>query len=156
IFPNITRTLFSIINKLIIPVFAKKESVENAWLWFRKYFIYLCLLFIGIGVIGFISIEFFTKLFFTEKYIESAVYAKWLWLILSLAVPMLFLSSMLTYQKKTRYLYLFSNLNVLVKFGGFILFIPRNGLWGIVYSNFAGLLIASLFTISSLIYYKRR
>lgn len=57
-------------------------------------------LFFGfIGIVGFLFIDDLIILIFTEKYIESTIYAKWLWLITALFRPVLYISSILKAQK---------------------------------------------------------
>ena len=154
IFPDMIKMIFSIINKLLIPKFAKKNSIMDVWLWFRTYYYGLIVLFIILGLTGFLSISYLVNIFFGDKYAESVIYSKWLWLIISLAVPPSFLSNILLYHKKTKFIYLKENINVFIKFGGYLLLIPKYGLWGIVYTYCASMVFSSLFMVLSFIYYK--
>jgi O-antigen/teichoic acid export membrane protein len=155
VFPDMIKMLFSIFNKLLIPKFAKNNRVIDVWLWFRKYYYGLIILFIILGITGFLSISYLVNIFFGDKYAESVIYSKWLWLIISLAVPPSLLSNILTYHKKTKYVYLKENINVFIKFGGYLLLIPKYGLFGIVYTYSANLVFSSLFIVLSFIYYKK-
>jgi O-antigen/teichoic acid export membrane protein len=144
IFPNLLKVFVDVSNKLFIPRFSKFDTIIEVWNWFKQYFIYIIGFYVICGVVGFYSLEYIIEFFFSEKYSESSLYGKWMFLSMALAIPAAYLSQIMIYQKKTKYVYVFTKVNVIVKMLGFTTLLPVFGLWGMVYTLWINMLINNL------------
>lgn len=143
------KILYTSINKIIAPTILKARNIKEAWFYLRKKLFFIWLFFSLVGIIGFLFIEDLIVLIFTEKYIESTIYAKWLWLITSLFRPVLYISSILKAQKKLKFAYYIESINSFMKIGLFLILLPIMGLWGVVYA----VLITNVVALIFILYY---
>jgi O-antigen/teichoic acid export membrane protein len=143
------KILYATINKLISPSILKAKDITMAWQYIKYKMILIWIGFILIGIIGFIFVDDIIVLIFTDKYEQSAMYAKWLWLIVSISRPILYLSSILKAQKKLKFAYYLESINSIGKLVLLIVLLPFYHLWGMVYAtlivNFTALVYISVY-----------
>ena len=139
--PGILRMVFDTSCKLIIPKIVKFDSVLDAWTWFKFFFWKIVIIYLIVGIFGFLIMELLILVVFGSVYSESSLYSSWLFLFTALALPFSYISQILIYQKKTDFIYMFTNTNIIVKLGGFIILIPIYELWGVVITFFVNYII---------------
>ncbi|MFZ0548055.1 MAG: hypothetical protein WAM60_21600, partial [Candidatus Promineifilaceae bacterium] len=91
IFPKQLNKIFDIFDQFISSKIYKAPDVVIAWKYFKPKFFLLLILFVVIGLVGFIALPILVPLVFSERYIEAVVYSKWLWLAYSLSLPAMYL-----------------------------------------------------------------
>jgi len=144
IFPNLLKVFFDVSNKLFIPRFSKFNTIIEVWCWFKKFFVYIIIFYILCGIVGFFLLDYIIVFFFSEEYADAAIYSRWIFLSMALAIPASYLSQIMIYQKKTKYVYMFAKINVFVKMTGFITLLPIFGLWGMVYTFWINMIINNI------------
>ncbi len=149
LFPSYVKTLYSIISRLITPAISSANSIKEAWKYLKPKLLKISILFFIIGVAGFFTIEYLIHILYTDKYSESAVYAKWLWLFITLGTPVTYLADILRAQKRLKFEYISYFVVPIIKILGFIILLPRFDLWGMVYA----IAITNIFTIFYYIFY---
>lgn len=149
LFPSYIKTLYNIISRLITPSISSAKNVKEAWDYLKPKLVKISILFFLIGLIGFFIIEYLMHILYTDKYIESGIYAKWLWLFIVLSVPVTYLADILRAQKRLKFEYLSYFLIPMIKITGFILLLPKFNLWGMVYA----IAITNIFTMVYYILY---
>ena len=142
--PNLLKVFFDVSNKLFIPRFSKFNTIVEVWSWIKKFYIFIIVFYILCGVVGFFLLDYIIVFFFSEKYADAAIYSKWIFLSMALAIAASYLSQIMIYQKKTKYVYMFVKINVLVKMTGFITLLPIFGLWGMVYTFWINMIINNI------------
>lgn len=149
LFPSYVKTLYSIISRLITPAISSANSIKEAWKYLKPKLLKISILFFIIGIVGFFTIEYLIHILYTDKYSESAVYAKWLWLFITLGTPVTYLADILRAQKRLKFEYISYFVVPIIKILGFIILLPRFDLWGMVYA----IAITNIFTIFYYILY---
>lgn len=149
LFPSYIKTLYNIISRLITPSISSAKNVKEAWDYLKPKLVKISILFFLIGLIGFFIIEYLMHILYTDKYIESGIYAKWLWLFIVLSVPVTYLADILRAQKRLKFEYLSYFLIPMIKITSFILLLPKFNLWGMVYA----IAITNIFTMVYYILY---
>ena len=149
LFPSYVKTLYSIISRIITPSISSANSIKEAWKYLKPKLLKISILFFIIGIVGFFTIEYLIHILYTDKYSESAVYAKWLWLFITLGTPVTYLADILRAQKRLKFEYISYFVVPIIKILGFIILLPRFDLWGMVYA----IAITNIFTIFYYIFY---
>lgn len=149
LFPSYIKTLYNIISRLITPSISSAKNVKEAWDYLKPKLVKISILFFLIGLIGFFIIEYLMHILYTDKYIESGIYAKWLWLFIVLSIPVTYLADILRAQKRLKFEYLSYFLIPMIKITSFILLLPKFNLWGMVYA----IAITNIFTMVYYILY---
>ncbi len=149
LFPSYVKTLYSIISRIITPSISSANSIKEAWKYLKPKLLKISILFFIIGVAGFFTIEYLIHILYTDKYSESAIYAKWLWLFITLGTPVTYLADILRAQKRLKFEYISYFVVPIIKILGFIILLPRFDLWGMVYA----IAITNIFTIFYYIFY---
>jgi O-antigen/teichoic acid export membrane protein len=153
IFPGLIRTVIGISNKILIPRFSEKNTVNEVVQWFFYKFIIMYIGFILLGLLGFIFIEDVVNFIFTDEYHLVSVYAKWMFLIGACTYPLSYFSNILIYQNKIIYVYILSFSTVFSKVVPFLFLVPEYGLWGVVYANIINMVFVAIIIIVSTYYY---
>ncbi|MCG3689201.1 lipopolysaccharide biosynthesis protein [Aliarcobacter butzleri] len=149
LFSSYVKTLYSIISRIITPSISSANSIKEAWKYLKPKLLKISILFFIIGIVGFFTIEYLIHILYTDKYSESAVYAKWLWLFITLGTPVTYLADILRAQKRLKFEYISYFVVPIIKILGFIILLPRFDLWGMVYA----IAITNVFTIFYYILY---
>lgn len=149
LFPSYVKTLYSIISRIITPSISSANSIKEAWKYLKPKLLKISILFFIIGIVGFFTIEYLIHILYTDKYSESAVYAKWLWLFITLGTPVTYLADILRAQKRLKFEYISYFVVPIIKILGFIILLPRFDLWGMV----CAIAITNIFTIFYYILY---
>lgn len=152
LFPSYAKVLYSIINRLLTPKISSSNSIQEAWIYLKPKLMIISFLFLFIGIVGFFTIEHIINILYTEKYSESAIYAKWLWLTLVLAVPATFLANILRAQQILKFSYYFESFNSIGRILFFLTLIPIYKLWGTIYSIIIMNILSNIFFIGYFIY----
>ena len=147
LFPSYVKTLYSIISRIITPSISSANSIKEAWKYLKPKLLRISILFFIIGIVGFFTIEYLIHLLYTDKYSESAIYAKWLWIFIVLAVPATYLADILRVQQKLSFSYYFEAFNSLGKVSLLLVLLPIYQLWGAVYGVFIMNILSTLFFV---------
>jgi O-antigen/teichoic acid export membrane protein len=145
--PNQVKILYSIIDRLVSPKISSAKSIEEAWHYMRPKMKPIIALFFVVGIVGFFTIGYIIDFIFTEKYQESTLYAKWLWLVVSFSVPATYMANILRSQQRVKFSYYFEAFNSIGKVGLFLLLVPIYQLWGMVYGMALMSILSTLFFI---------
>ncbi len=129
------KILYIAINKLMATSILRAKSIKEAWDYIKFRLIFIWLLFAVVGFLGFFYIGDIITIIFTNKYNQSIIYAKWLWLIFALFRPIFYLNHILQTQKKIKISYVIESINSVGKLLLFVLLLPLLHLWGIVYAT---------------------
>jgi O-antigen/teichoic acid export membrane protein len=152
VFPKQIKSLYGIFGQLFAPRIYKATSVTEAWEYLKDKFVILVGLFVLMGVAGFVAIPIFVPLLFSERYVNAVPYAVWLWLVMALTGPMVYLGNILTAQQKLRYVYGHSIVYYLLLFVLYLLLV-KHGLMGIVSARIILYLISAIIRVASFFYY---
>jgi len=106
VLPGLLKTIFGIIGQVVAPKIYATDSPRELWAIFKSKFYWLTFVFVILGVAGFLAIPIVTPLLFTERYVASADYAKWLWLTISCVGSFTYLGSALLATRREIYLYI--------------------------------------------------
>ena len=155
VFPNQIKTFYSIFNQMLTPQVSAAKDVKRAWEYLKPKFPLLVGIFSIMGVAGFVLIPILIPLLFSHRYADAAPCAKWLWLSRCMVFPTMYLGSVLTAQKKTKFMYLSEIMNPVILVVLFMILV-RYGLWGIVASRIISNILSALFCIFFFLYYLRR
>ena len=153
IFPNQVKVLYSIFNQMILPHITKANSVSEAWNYLKKKFLLLYVIFALNGVAGFFLFPIIIPLLFSEKYVASVPYAKWLWLTLGLTAPCTYFSNILTAQKKKIFMYSAFTGYPIILFVMMLFLAPIYGIYGVIVAKISVTIILAIFQILSLVIY---
>ncbi len=144
-FSLLAKTLFDVTNKLLIPIIAGAEDINEAWLLIKgKVWIFSCF-FIFSGVFGFLTLDSIIPIIFSSKYIAAAGYASWFWLLTCLAIPSSYILTIIRYHGYKKLLFWDALLNVASKFIPMVIFIPIYHIWGCVIGYAISFLMLSIF-----------
>lgn len=83
VLPDLIRGGLAIINQLFAPKVNAGQQLTVFWLNYKKTFLVLTIGLVVIGLVGFFLLPVVVPLLFSEKYIASAHYSKWLWLVMA-------------------------------------------------------------------------
>jgi O-antigen/teichoic acid export membrane protein len=83
VLPDLIKSLLAIINQLFAPKVNAGQDLTIFWINYKSTFLALTIGLAVIGVVGFSLLPIFVPFFFSEKYIASAQYSKWLWLVMA-------------------------------------------------------------------------
>lgn len=108
IFPDQLKSVYAVFNPVLVPKTYSADSVFEAWQNIKRQVYILFFLFIVLGIAGFILLPVIVPMLFSERYVSSVQYAKWLWLTVSFSTPTTFLANVLRAQKKVKFVYIFS------------------------------------------------
>jgi len=147
LFPSYVKSLYIIISRLITPSISSANSIKDAWIYLKPKLFKICIFFIIIGVIGFFSIDYLIYILYTDKYIESSIYAKWMWISIALAVPLTYLADILRVQKRLKFSYYFEAFNSIGRIILLLTLVPIYQLWGVVYMIFIMNILSSLYVV---------
>ncbi|RXK00097.1 hypothetical protein CRU98_02795 [Arcobacter sp. CECT 8986] len=145
-FPSFIKSLYLITNRLLSPKFTSSNSISESWKYFKSKFLLIVVFFTTIGLVGFFILDYLIVLLYTDKYLESTLYAKWIFLFTALSVPCSFLGNILRTQKILKFSYYYESFNSFGKLFLILVLIQEYGLWGIVYA-------ISLMNILSIIFF---
>lgn len=149
LFPSYVKILYSIVKRLITPGISSANTIKEAWVYLKPKLLKISVLFLIIAIIGFFTIEYLIQLLYTDKYNESAIYAKWLWIFIVFGVPVSYLADILRAQKRLKFEYISYFIVPFIKISSFFILLPKFGLWGMVYA----IGITNLFTILYYLFY---
>jgi len=155
IFPNQLKALFSIFNQIFIPKLTSANNINEAWMYLKPKLLLLIILFVLIGIIGFVLFPIIIPFLFSEKYIDAIPYSKTLWLFFSMTAPLTYFSTALRAQQKTVFVYSISILHPLLLFILYYQLISY-GVWGIVNAKIIMYFIVSLLYASFFFIYLKR
>jgi len=135
IFPGQLKSLFLIFNQLFLPKIRAASDLKEAWLYIKPKLLPLNALFILLGISGFYLLPILIPLLFSEKYIPSIEYTKWLWLNYCLTNAAAFLSSILVAQQEINYVYFYNVSSPLTTFIFYFFLISKYGVSGVIISK---------------------
>jgi len=143
VLPNQVKVFFTAFEQVFLPKVTEAASVAAAWAYMRPRMFRLWLAYTLLGIAGFVLLPIFIPIFFSERYVEAAPYARWLWLSLCLSSPFTFLASILNSQRDKRFLYIKNLASPAITLLMFALLIPRWGVAGAVVARITthGLLV---------------
>lgn len=156
VLPNQAKVLFSAFEQVFLPRVTAAASVTEAWAYSRPRLVRLWLIYVALGVVGFVLLPVVIPLFFSEKYVAAAPYAKWLWLSLCSVSPATFLASILNAQRDRRFLYLKNLAGPALTLGLFFLLIPRYGIVGAIAARIANHVFLAILNASYFVHVLRR
>ena len=105
IFPELTKSIWAVINQLIAPYAFGSKSLSVFWKKFRSIILATSFLWFLLGIAGFILLPTLIPIFFTNTYSDSIPYAQALWLGYCWCAPGAFFSNSLLSTKKPIFAY---------------------------------------------------
>lgn len=105
VLPDLIKAFLNIVNQLFAPKINNGQPLAIFWATTRSSFLILTVGLVTIGVFGFLFLPMVLPFIFSEKYIESAQYSKWLWLIMACVGSLGLLGNALIATRKLVYTY---------------------------------------------------
>lgn len=105
VLPDLIKSLLSIIGQLFAPKVNAGQPLSVFWANYKEIFLILTVGLVAVGVIGFFLLPLVVPLLFSEKYIASAQYSKWLWIVMSCIGPFGILGNALISTRKIVFTY---------------------------------------------------
>ncbi len=105
VFPELVKSVFAIVNQYFAPRLNIGNSISVTWANVRRKFTAVSLFFVFIAAVGWVCIPILFPYLFSEKYADSAVYAKWLWLFSALSGVSTLLGVTLIATKRPMFIY---------------------------------------------------
>ena len=141
IFPELTKSIWSIINQLLAPHAFVNRPLSDFWTKFRAIIITLSIFWILLGLFGYYSLPFLIPLLFTDTYADASSYAQILWLGYCWVAPGAFFSNSILSRKQPIYAY--------VQQAGYP-FLTLALYLAFIHMGIFGLVLARLLAVSSL------
>ena len=105
VLPELLKALLTIINQLFAPKVNDGRPLAIFWQTHSNNFLIITIGLIVIGVVGFFLIPIIVPLLFSEKYIASSQYSKWLWLVMACVGSLSLLGNLLIATRKLIFTY---------------------------------------------------
>lgn len=132
IFPLQIKTVFEISNKLLSKTIVSL-NILKFWYWFKKFIPILILIYLVIGILGYLSVEHVINYFFGAKYSDIASSSALIFLIYSMNFPIAYLNQSLILNGYTKYHFLFQTTTTLLKLMTLFIFTFLFGMKGVIY-----------------------
>lgn len=131
IFPHHGKKLYLVFDQYMTPHLYKAQSVTAGWNYLRNKFVWLLLIFLLVGIVGYFMLPYIIPFLFSAEYLYSVPYAQWMWFSLMASAPFTYMANILRAQQKAAFEY---GVSILTPVGTVLLYlvlIPY-GIWGIV------------------------